>query len=168
MSDTLSLSVRDCKRNLTDGELPPLPPGETVPPVDIGQIISREMERLNVRPAELARRVGVSWQQIQKWQKQDTIKADRLLQIAIALDVPLSVFLGDEVRQLEQSGGVNERERELLDAIRELPSEDQAAVAKGVADQGARQLLRLYLALPEVGRKELIKAARKLAIDLEE
>jgi len=67
----------------------------------IGTRIRAERKAKGWTLKRLALAVGVSWQQVQRWEHQDTIQAHRLLAIAKALDVPLSRFLGEDVRTLE-------------------------------------------------------------------
>lgn len=118
--------------------------------------------------AELARRVGVSWQQIQKWERQESLQADRLLQIAAALDAPLSEFLGDQVKELEREAGLSEEERALVERLRDpggLSTEQALELVSLDADGVA--MLTAFLGLPPEGRREASREIRKLRIDYE-
>ena len=131
--------------------------------IRLGEIITREREKRGVSIADLARGVGVSWQQIQKYEAGDTIKADRLLLICRTLKAPLSAFLGDEVRQLEHEAGLSEKERAWVEQLRKL----EAAEADRLVglDERGRRLVRLYLAMEEGPRRRLFGEALRIGAE---
>ena len=148
----------------------PITSGDTVPSVmQIGEAITRERERRGFTRAELARQVGVSWQQVQKWEQQDTISAPRLLQIAIALGAPLSAFLGDQVRELEGQAGLSPEEQAWVELRRQLAADGRLEEAERLLelDEEGRRLVAVYWSLPPEGRRRLVREARKLEIDFE-
>jgi len=137
--------------------------------MQIGEAITRERERRGFTRAELARQVGVSWQQVQKWEQQDTISAPRLLQIAIALGAPLSAFLGDQVRELEGQAGLSPEEQAWVELRRQLAADGRLEEAERLLelDEEGRRLVAVYWSLPPEGRRRLVREARKLEIDFE-
>lgn len=61
----------------------------------IGRNVRTHRERRRLTQAELAHRIGVTFQQVQKYEKgSNRIAASRLCLIAQALDVPTSTLLG--------------------------------------------------------------------------
>lgn len=69
-------------------------------PRGIGRKIKLYRERLGVTQMELADRIGVSYQQVQKYEKEKSqISIDRLYLVARALDTPLRAFLPDDDRR---------------------------------------------------------------------
>lgn len=75
---------------------------------------------------ELAERVGISYQQIQKYEKGvSEISVSRLSQIAQALNIPLSRFVPDEERMMVSEavspyGTLSDNEIELLSLFRRI------------------------------------------------
>lgn len=83
----------------------------------IGQRIKASRQGLFLSQMELAERVGVSFQQIQKYEKGATrISVARLLQIAEALGLPVSVFLDEERQGLAVGEPAGEYRRSLPSA----------------------------------------------------
>lgn len=63
--------------------------------IRVGQAIRERRTRLGVSQVDLAGRIGVSFQQIQKYEKGvNRISAGRLAAVAKALDVPVEYFYG--------------------------------------------------------------------------
>ncbi|MBU1271869.1 MAG: helix-turn-helix domain-containing protein [Alphaproteobacteria bacterium] len=61
----------------------------------IGRNVRTHRERRGLTQAELAGRIGVTFQQVQKYEKgSNRVAASRLCRIALALDVPASTLLG--------------------------------------------------------------------------
>ena len=117
-------------------------------PVDVhvGQRIRQRRWMVGMTQQQLADRVGIKFQQIQKYETgMNRVSASRLWNIAEALDVAVSFFfegLGDEAA-----------------------ARDGAAAAKGdvLADKEALDLLRAYYAIPEAQRRKLFDLARVLS-----
>lgn len=94
---------------------------------------------------QLADRVGIKFQQIQKYETgMNRVSASRLWNIAEALDVPVSFF---------------------FDGLAEEAQTETSATAKGdvLADKEALDLLRAYYAIPEAQRRKLFDLARVLS-----
>ena len=74
------------------------PEGETSPhPVDrhVGRQIATVRVQSDVSQAQLARAIGISFQQLQKYENaRNRVSASMLYEIAHALDVPVSRFFG--------------------------------------------------------------------------
>ena len=83
----------------------------------IGRNIKSYRQQRGVTQMELADRIGVSYQQVQKYEKgQSQISIDRLYLVARALDTPLRSFLPDDGRLplAEPAGPPLNREERLL------------------------------------------------------
>lgn len=114
-------------------------------PVDIhvGQRIRQRRWLAGMTQQQLAERVGIRFQQIQKYETgMNRVSASRLWEIAQALDVPLAHF---------------------FEGLSDAGEEGSAgAVAQMVNDREAMELLRTYYAIPETQRKRLFELARVL------
>lgn len=101
-----------------------------------------------MRQADLAQKVGVSFQQIQKYERgQNRISASRLLSIAAALGVPVEQFF------------------EGLSPEADAPSA-RAGVSGLVAncpDEMCRTLIRNFMALPEVRRRAVFSIIESMS-----
>lgn len=62
---------------------------------NIGELIREMRKALGISQAALAEKLGVSYQQIQKYEKGGGITVSRLIQIAEAFGVPINTFLGE-------------------------------------------------------------------------
>lgn len=94
---------------------------------------------------QLAGKVGIKFQQIQKYETgMNRISASRLWDIAEALDVPVSFFFEgvDDEHVVEAEGAV--------------PGDI-------LADKEALELVRSYYAMPEVQRRRLFELARVMS-----
>ena len=114
-------------------------------PVDVhvGKRVRHRRWMVGMTQQQLAERVGIKFQQIQKYETgMNRVSASRLWDIANVLEVPVSFFF------------------EGLDA-------DQAEVANApkdiLADKEALDLVRSYYAIPENQRKRLFDLARVLS-----
>ena len=113
-------------------------------PVDIhvGKRVRQRRWMVGVTQQHLAERVGIKFQQIQKYETgMNRISASRLWDIAAVLEVPVNFFFE----------GIGEEE----------PTLD--APADVFADREALQLVRSYYAIPENQRKQLFELARVLS-----
>ncbi len=118
-------------------------------PVDehVGKRIRHRRWMVGMTQQQLADRVGIKFQQIQKYETgMNRVSASRLWDIAEALFVPVSFFLGG----LEEGGGVL-----------------QDGVLQGdiLSDKEALELVRSYYAIPENQRRRLFDLARVLSDD---
>ncbi|MFN3824427.1 MAG: helix-turn-helix domain-containing protein [Pseudorhodobacter sp.] len=114
-------------------------------PVDahVGKRIRHRRWMVGMTQQHLADRVGIKFQQIQKYETgMNRVSASRLWEIADALEVSISFFF------------------EGLDNAREA----QAAVEGDMlADKEALELVRSYYAIPEAQRRRLFDLARVLS-----
>lgn len=113
-------------------------------PVDVhvGKRVRHRRWMLGVTQQQLAERVGIKFQQIQKYETgMNRISASRLWDIAEALDVPISFFFD----------GLNEGE----------PTPE--VLGDLMSDKEALELVRSYYAIPEAQRKRLFDLARVLS-----
>lgn len=103
----------------------------------IGHKIKRGREQLKMSQDQLGEIVGVTYQQIQKYEKgTNKVSAERLYKIAVALKVPLSFFFesGRDFQVAEEGEDKNYsisgkellslQEQELLICFRSLPDKD--------------------------------------------
>ena len=113
-------------------------------PVDVhvGKRIRHRRWMIGMTQQQLAERVGIKFQQIQKYETgMNRVSASRLWDISETLGVPVSFFFeGLEVEQ---------------DAL--SPSPDM------MADKEALELVRSYYAIPETQRRQLFELARVLS-----
>lgn len=118
-------------------------------PVDVhvGKRIRHRRWMTGTTQQQLAEKVGIKFQQIQKYETgMNRVSASRLWDIANALDVPVSFFFED------------------------MPGEGQPTAARPgdlpgdiLSDREALELLRSYYAIPETQRKRLFDLARVLS-----
>jgi transcriptional regulator with XRE-family HTH domain len=117
-------------------------------PVDVhvGKRIRHRRWMVGMTQQQLAERVGIKFQQIQKYETgMNRVSASRLWDISEALSVSISFFF-------EGLGGM----------------EDAAAAAAPVpgdllGDKEAQELIRSYYAIPETQRRRLFDLARVLS-----
>ncbi len=121
-------------------------------PVDVhvGQRVRQQRWIIGMTQQQLAARVGIKFQQIQKYETgMNRISASRLWDIADALSVPVHHFF------------------EGLDAKpREEGSEATERAADHVTDKESAELLRSYWGMPEIQRRkfyDLIRSMSKVA-----
>jgi len=116
-------------------------------PVDVhvGKRIRHRRWMVGMTQQQLAEKVGIKFQQIQKYETgMNRVSASRLWDISEALSVPINFFF----EGLE--GGVsNEMETTLPGDI--------------LADKEALELVRSYYAIPENQRRRLFELARVLS-----
>ena len=114
-------------------------------PVDVhvGKRVRHRRWMLGVTQQQLAEKVGIKFQQIQKYETgMNRISASRLWDIAEALEVPINFFFDG----LGEDGAVD----------RHLPGDL-------MSDKEALELVRSYYAIPENQRKRLFDLARVLS-----
>ena len=114
-------------------------------PVDVhvGKRVRQRRWMVDMPMHELAQKVGIKFQQIQKYETgMNRISASRLWEIAGALGVPIDFFFtGLGASKASQAKGCEE---DIL------------------ADKEALMLVRYYYAIPEAQRKRLLKLAKVL------
>ncbi|MFN3144017.1 MAG: helix-turn-helix domain-containing protein [Paracoccaceae bacterium] len=118
-------------------------------PVDVhvGQRVRQRRWMVGMTQQQLAEKVGIKFQQIQKYETgMNRISASRLWDIAHALEVPISFFFEG------------------------LESEQGASAAEGgkvpgdiMGDREALELVRSYYSIPETQRRRLFDLARVLS-----
>ena len=114
-------------------------------PVDVhvGKRIRHRRWMIGMTPQQLAERVGIKFQQIQKYETgMNRVSASRLWDISETLQVPVSFFFD----------GLEERAPEAENIPRDL-----------MADKEALELVRSYYAIPETQRRRLFELARVLS-----
>lgn len=115
-------------------------------PVDVhvGKRIRHRRWMVGVTQQQLADKVGIKFQQIQKYETgMNRVSASRLWDIADALDVPVSFFF--EGLAGEASAVAAAREGDIF------------------ADKEALALVRSYFAIPEAQRRRLFELAKVLS-----
>jgi len=118
-------------------------------PVDVhvGKRIRHRRWMNGTTQQQLAERVGIKFQQIQKYETgMNRVSASRLWDIGHALGVPVSFFFEGFEGQAVSSTGIS----------RDMPSDI-------LADKEALDLLRSYYAIPENQRRRLFDLARVLS-----
>lgn len=122
-------------------------------PVDIhvGKRVRHRRWMVGMTQQQLAEKVGIKFQQIQKYETgMNRVSASRLWDIAHALDVPISFFfegLRDDIPQVSKME-INEGESVPGDIL---------------GDREALELVRSYYAIPESQRRRLFDLARVLS-----
>ena len=114
-------------------------------PVDVhvGQRVRQQRRHVGMTQQQLAVKVGIKFQQIQKYETgENRISSSRLWDISKTLDVPISFFFeglaGSKTPQVEGFEG------DIL------------------SDKEALMLVRYYYAIPEAQRKRLFELAKVL------
>ena len=85
---------------------------DTFDPIDIyiGRRVRERRRKLGISQKELADALGLSYQQLQKYEcADDRISASRLFRISTILDVGLPFFFEGYQEVVEESGGREER-----------------------------------------------------------
>lgn len=119
-------------------------------PVDVhvGKRIRHRRWLIGVTQQQLAEKVGIKFQQIQKYETgANRVSASRLWDIADTLEVPVSFFFeGLDSPQADSPA----------------PAHDKVPVDL-IADKEAMDLIRSYYAIPENQRRRLFELARVLS-----
>jgi len=96
--------------------------GKLLSSKDIGNKVRLLRKHAGLTQERLAELVGVSFQQIQKYENGSTkLNTDKLQQVASALKVPASVFFGEDTYE---KSPLSEREKKLVKAFRALGDEE--------------------------------------------
>ncbi len=110
--------------------------------VHVGKRVRHRRWMIGMTQQQLADKVGIKFQQIQKYETgMNRVSASRLWDIAHAMDVPVSFFFDG----LNEGTEVTEVEGDIL------------------ADKEALQLVRAYYAMPEAQRRQIFELARVLS-----
>lgn len=120
-------------------------------PVDVhvGKRVRHRRWMVGMTQQQLAGKVGIKFQQIQKYETgMNRISASRLWDIAEALDVPVSFFF--EGLEDQTDGSAMEKDG--------VPSDI-------LADKEALELIRSYYLIPEMQRRRLFELARAISED---
>lgn len=123
-------------------------------PVDIhvGKRIRHRRWMLGVTQQQLGEKVGIKFQQIQKYETgMNRVSASRLWDIAEALDVAVSFFFEGFSKDAE--------EQEII----EHPAVSLSERGDLLSDKEALDLVRSYYAIPENQRRKLFDLARVLS-----
>ncbi len=93
----------------------------------IPQLIKELRRARNISQMKLAEMVGVSYQQIQKYEKGlNRISVERLKQISSALDIPISIFFQPEKTVVSEAmvtyGKMTDDEQLLMQLFRKIKS----------------------------------------------
>jgi transcriptional regulator with XRE-family HTH domain len=118
-------------------------------PVDshVGQRIRQRRWMSGMTQQQLAEKVGIKFQQIQKYETgMNRVSASRLFDVAQALDVPISFFF-------EGLGGTSSA----------APVTVDGGLGDLLSDKEALELVRSYYAIPEAQRRRLFDLARVLS-----
>ena len=117
-------------------------------PVDVhvGKRIRHRRWMVGMTQQQLAERVGIKFQQIQKYETgMNRVSASRMWEIATALGVAVSFFF------------------EGLATTRSTDEADTSLPGDLLADKEALELIRSYYAIPENQRRRLFDLARVLS-----
>lgn len=116
-------------------------------PVDehVGKRVRHRRWMIGMTQQQLADKVGIKFQQIQKYETgMNRVSASRLWDIAEALDVPVSFFF-EGLNEEADAAGNDTLKGDIL------------------ADKEALELVRSYYAIPENQRRRLFELARVLS-----
>ena len=120
-------------------------------PVDVhvGKRVRHRRWLVGMTQQQLAEKVGIKFQQIQKYETgANRVSASRLWDIADALDVPVAFFF-EGIAESQQDG--------------ESTPRADAVPADLLGDKEALDLIRSYYAIPENQRRRLFELARVLS-----
>lgn len=110
--------------------------------VHVGKRIRHRRWMIGMTQQQLAEKVGIKFQQIQKYETgMNRVSASRLWDIAQAVEVPVSFFFE----------GLDERQHH------------DTVAGDILADKEALQLVRAYYAMPEAQRRQIFELARVLS-----
>ncbi|MEN8831826.1 MAG: helix-turn-helix transcriptional regulator [Pacificibacter sp.] len=118
-------------------------------PVDVhvGKRVRHRRWMIGMTQQQLAEKVGIKFQQIQKYETgMNRVSASRLWDISEALDVPVAFFFD----------GVHASGAEEAPANGSVPADI-------LADKEALELVRSYYSIPENQRRRLFELARVLS-----
>ncbi|WP_439109391.1 helix-turn-helix domain-containing protein [Lentibacter sp.] len=117
-------------------------------PVDVhvGKRLRQRRWLVGMTQQQLAEKVGIKFQQIQKYETgANRVSASRLWDISEVLDVPVAYFF------------------EAMEAASAPQAKEESIPADLMGDKEAMDLIRSYYAIPENQRKRLFELARVLS-----
>jgi transcriptional regulator with XRE-family HTH domain len=113
--------------------------------VELGKRIRLRRVEIDITQMELADKIGVSHQQVQKYEKGvNRVGAARLQRVATALDVPVTFFFDDEDAGKSEIAGKREVERLLV-----LDSSFSLRLLRAYAAVKSQALQRQFVSLIE-------------------
>lgn len=118
-------------------------------PVDVhvGKRVRHRRWMVGMTQQQLAGKVGIKFQQIQKYETgMNRVSASRLWDIAESLGVPVSFFFEG-----------------IEDQVASAPGAEGSVPGDILADKEALELVRSYYAMPEVQRRRLFELARVMS-----
>ena len=111
--------------------------------IHVGKRVRQRRWMIGMTQQQLADKVGIKFQQIQKYETgMNRVSASRLWDIAEAMDVPVAFF---------------------FDGVESKGAQATGAVGDVLADKEALELVRSYYAIPENQRRQLFELARVLS-----
>ena len=111
--------------------------------IHVGKRVRQRRWMIGMTQQQLADKVGIKFQQIQKYETgMNRVSASRLWDIAEAMDVAVAFFFE----------GIESAEAEMGDAVGDV-----------LVDKEALELVRTYYAIPENQRRQLFELARVLS-----
>ena len=111
--------------------------------IHVGKRVRQRRWMIGMTQQQLADKVGIKFQQIQKYETgMNRVSASRLWDIAEAMDVAVAFF---------------------FDGIQSETAEMGEAIGDVLADKEALELVRTYYAIPEAQRRQLFELARVLS-----
>lgn len=126
----------------------------------IGQRILLRRNMLGLTQKALAERCGVTFQQMQKYEKAcNRISASRLYQIGMILDTPVSFFFSGLPRQTIDNSMFMARNN--FDARNDVKSVSEPTSTDPLARNESLQLINLYWKLPTDDARKTIMALLK-------
>jgi transcriptional regulator with XRE-family HTH domain len=117
--------------------------------LEIAKILFDLRERMQMSQKDFSNRIGVSFQQYQKYEKgKDRFSLERCLELCEALNVPLSIF----------ENGIS------ANSFGFAESGQEGFISSAVKHSAAEQeLLEIYSAIPKKNKENFLAAVRQLA-----
>lgn len=123
-------------------------------PVDVhvGKRVRHRRWMVGMTQQQLAEKVGIKFQQIQKYETgMNRVSASRLWDIAKSLGVPVAFFFEGMAEVVPEA------------ATQQMTPEETSVPSDILADKEALELVRSYYAIPENQRRRLFELARVLS-----
>ena len=112
----------------------------------VGALIRAKRKAVGVSQAELAQALGLTFQQVQKYERgTNRVSSSKLYEIAQKLDTPLSSFF----EGLDHPAGGQSVSGELIDFLGESGSQDLVTAFKALKPQLRKRLVALATAMAE-------------------
>jgi transcriptional regulator with XRE-family HTH domain len=108
--------------------------------VQIGRAVRSHREERGISQQVLARKIGVSFQQLQKYESgSNRISAGRLAQIAQALSAPMNAFFAKATQTPTFEKGLSEADLELLEFQRSAEGRELLLAFQSIRHRGTRR-----------------------------